>query len=82
MGRGRGFYVWTPRRVLKLRSYARRGFSMREAAKLMDMTYGAIINAASARKISFHGPSGAPLMNRNHKLGEHRKLLRGMVAGD
>jgi hypothetical protein len=72
--------LWTPRRVVKLRGYAERGFSQAEAAKLLDVTYGAVINEASRLGISFHGPPGAPKMNRNHKLGEWRKGLRKLAA--
>lgn len=80
MSQGRPVTVWTPRRVVRLRRYAERGLSQAEAAVLMGMTYGAVINAASALGISFNGPPGAPLMNRNHKLGEHRKLVARMAA--
>lgn len=81
MRRGPPVSVWTPRRVVRLRRYAERGLSQAEVAKLMDTTYGSVLHIASRLGISFHGPAGAPLMNRNHKLGEHRKLLARM-AGD
>jgi hypothetical protein len=53
---------------------------MAEAAKLLDTTYGAVINAASRLGISFHGPPGAPKMNRNRKLGLWRQELRKIAA--
>jgi hypothetical protein len=71
---------WTPRRVVKLRWYAERGLSQREAAKLLDTTYGAVINEASRLGIHFHGPPGAPRMNRNHKRGAWRKELQKLAA--
>jgi hypothetical protein len=66
--------------VVKLRGYAERGLSMREAAKLMDRSYGAVLAIASRLGIHFHGPMGAPKMNRNRKLGEWRKELAKLAA--
>lgn len=71
---------WSPRQVIKLRSYAERGLSLTETAKLMDSSYGKVARQAQRLGIHFHGPSGAPLMNRNRSKGEWRKELQRIAA--
>jgi len=78
--KGRPVSQWTPRRVLKLRSYAERGFSMAEAAKLLDVTYGAVLNEAQHLGIRFHGPHGAPRMNTNRKRYLWHEELKKIAA--
>jgi len=80
MARGRTTYRWTPRRVAQLQWYAERGFSMAEAAKMLDTSYGAVLNAAASSGIHFHGPSGAPRMNRNRKIGLMNQKLAKLAA--
>jgi hypothetical protein len=53
---------------------------MREAGKLMDRSYGSVLAIAMRLDIHFHGPMGAPKMNRNRKLGEWRKELAKLAA--
>ena len=71
---------WSPREVVRLRGYAERGFSMREAATLIGRSWPGTMRIASRLGIHFHGPMGAPLMNRNRKLGEWRKELTKLAA--
>lgn len=74
--------VWTPREVVKLRGYAERGISTREASILLGRSWPAVMRIAGRLAIRFHGPMGAPKMNRNRKLGEWRKELRRIVGDD
>jgi len=67
---------------VRLRGYAERGLSMREAAKLLDRSWPGTMKIAWRLGIRFHGPMGAPRMNRNRKLGEWRKELQRIAAGD
>lgn len=71
---------WSPRQVVKLRWYAERGLSLREAAKLLDKSWSGVTRQAQRLGIHFHGPSGAPRMNRNRRIGEWRKELRKIAA--
>lgn len=66
---------WSPREVVRLRGYAARGFSAREAGILIGRSTAAVQMISGRVGITWHGPMGAPKMNRNRKLGEHRKLV-------
>jgi hypothetical protein len=66
--------------VVKLRWYAERGLSTREAAILLGRSWPGTMRIASRLGIHFAGPMGAPKMNRNRQLGEHRKLIARMAA--
>ena len=53
---------------------------MREAAILIGRSWPGTMRIASRLGIHFHGPMGAPLMNRNRKRGEWRKELQKLAA--
>jgi hypothetical protein len=53
---------------------------MREAAILLGRSWPGTMRIAGRLGIHFHGPMGAPKMNRNRKLGEHRKLVAKMAT--
>lgn len=72
--------MWSPKEVVKLRWYADRGLSTREAAKLLDRSWKGVQLISGRLGIHFHGPMGAPKMNRNRKLGEWRKELRQLAS--
>jgi hypothetical protein len=72
--------VWSPREVVRLRSYAARGLSTREAAVLIGRSWPAVMRMASRLGVHFHGPMGAPKMNRNRSKGEWRKELQRLAA--
>jgi len=73
---------WSPREVVKLRGYADRGLSLREASILIGRSWAGTMRLAQRLGIHFHGPMGAPKLNRNRKLGEAKKALRAILAGD
>ena len=73
---------WLPRRVLKLRSYAQRGFSQWEAARCLGCTLPAVAQFASKMGIHFNGPAGAPRGNKNRKKYLARKETLRIAAGD
>src|SRR5215472_10268609 len=66
-GRHRGVPIfWTPQRVIRMRRYAERGFSQREAALCLGTTHAAVAIQASKLGIHFHALPGAPPLNRNN----------------
>ena len=65
---------WSPREVVRLRGYAARGFSAREAGILIGRSTAARADRSRVG-IIFMEEMGAPKMNRNRKLGEQRKLV-------
>jgi hypothetical protein len=71
---------WKPAEVLHLRWYAERGFSQAEAAKVMDRTYGSVVNKAAQLEIRFHGPDGAPFLNRNAAHAHWLRELKGIAS--
>jgi hypothetical protein len=73
--------IYGPREVLKLREYAGRGFSVREAAKMIDRPRRGVEQIASRLKISFHGPMGAPKGNNNRRMGMLRQEMLRIAAG-
>jgi hypothetical protein len=76
----RAMQAWTPADVLHLRWYAERGFSQAETAKVMDRSYGSIINKATQLGIRFNGPDGAPFLNHNARHGRWLKELKRIAA--
>jgi hypothetical protein len=72
---------WSPREIVRLRGYAARGFSAREAGILVGRSTAAVQMISGRVGITWHGPMGAPKMNRNRKLGEWRKELRRITTG-
>lgn len=73
---------WTPKEVLELRRYAARGFSAREAGKMLGRSHRGVEQLSQRIGLRWHGPMGAPLMNHNRKRGEWRKELRRIVGDD
>lgn len=62
-------YAWTDAELAvlerRMRRYAERGLSLRETAKVMEMTWATINNLNVRFRIHFRGRSGAPLGNQN-----------------
>jgi len=73
---------WSPKEVIKLRGYAARGFSTKEAGKCLGRSNRGVEQMAQKLGISFHGPMGAPKGNNNRKLGELRKEMQRIIQGD
>lgn len=72
------FSSWPPADVLHLRWYADRGLSIAETAKIMDRTFAAVSSQAARIGLSFHGPAGAPFLNRNNAKS---RIKRAVVGG-
>lgn len=72
---------WSPREIVRLRGYAARGFSAREAGIMLGRSNRGVEQIARKYDIHFHGVMGAPKMNRNRKLGEWRKELKRITTG-
>lgn len=73
---------WSPQEVLKLRSYADRGFSAWEAGKCLGRSNRAVEQMAHKLAVHFHGKMGAPRMNHNRRMGELKKEMYRIIAGD
>ena len=76
---------WSPHDVLRVRQYAERGFSAREAGLLLVpvRTRAAVSLLASRLGIHFRSSQpGAPFGNKNRVRGELRKQTLRIAAGD
>jgi len=76
---------WDWRDVIKVRQYADRGFSAREAGLLLNpvRTRAAVSFLASRLGIHFHASNtGAPKYNNNRVKGEARKATQRIINGD
>lgn len=80
--------IWTPEKVVQVRAWADKGFSMADVARYLDVGKGAIAGLARRRKIAFHnadGPRRAAISNRTRfekeiEAGLHRQNPRYGIA--
>jgi len=80
---------WHWRDVIRVRQYADRGFSAKEASILISALTGvtrtraAVSFLASRLGIHFHGTAtGAPMYNNNRRIGEAKKATQRIINGD
>jgi len=73
---GRSVRHWTRAELLHMKWYAERGFSANETGKMLDRSEAAVARKAQEIGLSFHGPSGAPFLNRNGARGTFIQILR------
>lgn len=74
--------LWSEFEKARLRRYIDRSFTTKETAKCLDRTAKAVERMAQRLGLRFHGPTGAPPLNKNRHHHELDKRLQRLFQED